>query len=237
MTQTILEAKKLSFHFPKHPLFTRVSFSIQAGEWVGIIGPNGSGKTTLLQLLLGFIKPQEGRVISYLSLDRIGFLPQTLPLGNDLPVSCLDVTLMGIMSELLWWGGFSKDTKRKALDALALVGMERKSKDAFSTLSGGQRRRVLLARALVSDPDILVLDEPTSGCDVASKKCIYELLQRLQGKKTLLHVTHDLVAITDKVDRILAVENGVQMYAPKEICEHFALGLYHEPLLNTPCRD
>src|SRR5207245_5451713 len=114
------------------------------------------------------------------------------------------------------------------------LGLSPYKSKSFASLSGGLAQKALLARAMLSDPDLLLLDEPTANVDPASRTAISEKLEALKGKRTILLVTHDLRTIIEKVDRILCIQTQVTSYLPREVCEHFALGLYHAPLLSTP---
>ena len=114
------------------------------------------------------------------------------------------------------------------------LGLLPHRKKRFGALSGGLAQRALLARALVSDPEILLLDEPTASIDPPSAIAILDLLESLKGSKTILLVTHDVKTIIERVDLILCVQGGISAYLPGEVCEHFAMGLYHTPLLDLP---
>jgi zinc transport system ATP-binding protein len=117
------------------------------------------------------------------------------------------------------------------MDRLGLTPHKHK---VFGSLSGGLAQRALLARALLSDPDLLLLDEPTANIDAPSSKVTFEILEQLKGKKTILIVTHDLKTIVERVDRVLCVQGEISSFLPKDVCEHFALGLYHTPLMGLP---
>jgi zinc transport system ATP-binding protein len=114
------------------------------------------------------------------------------------------------------------------------LGLSEHKNKVFGALSGGLAQRALLARAMLSDPDLLLLDEPTANIDAGSTNVIFEMLEDLKGKKTMLIVTHDLKTIIERVDRMVCVQGEVSSYLPKDVCEHFALGLYHTPLLGLP---
>ncbi len=214
------------------------SLVIQEGDFVGLFGPNGGGKTTLLKLLMGFLSPKKGK-ISILGRPpqamgkQIGYVPQHLRFDRDFPISALDVVMLGCLSKLTWWGGYTKESKEKAYQALEKVGVSHKALAPFGTLSGGEAQRVLIARAIVDTPKLLILDEPTSSVDPAAEQSIYNLLVELNKTITIVMVTHDLQTVLDKVKRFLCVHRRVTSFQTKEICEHFALGLYHTPLTST----
>lgn len=220
----------LSFSYDgEHPVLENIQISISSGEFIGIFGPNGGGKTTFLKLLLGLLKPDRGSI----SIDRkhVGYVPQLARFDRQFPISVLEVVLMGCLAESEWWGGIPATSKKKSREAIARLGLEGKENKAFGTLSGGEAQRALIARAIVTDPQILLLDEPTASVDLAAEQEIYQILNALKGKMTILMVTHDLQAIVHKAGRLICIHRQATSFLPSEVCEHFALGLYHPPLL------
>ncbi len=213
------------------------TFSIKIGEFVSIIGPNGGGKTTLLKLIMGFLKPSSGK-ITILShnpekaLKKIAYVPQNLRYDREFPISVKEVVLSGRLSHLSWFGQFHSSDYLAAQQALEQVGIAHLQESAFGDLSGGQQQRTLIARALASQPDILLLDEPTANVDAEAQAEIYALLYRLKGSMTILIVTHDLKMAIEQVDRVLCVERQLISYSPQEVCEHYAMGLYHPRLIS-----
>ncbi len=230
-----VEVIDLSFSYQETQILTEVSFTISEKEFIGIIGPNGGGKTTLLLLLMGFLKPSRGKIKLFGKHPKemrnlIGYVPQAFRYDKDFPITTLEVVLGGRLFASSKFGTWNKDDKEAALAALKKVGMEKYANASYSELSGGQAQRVLLARALVSNPKFLFLDEPTANVDRAAQAEIYKLLDKLKGEITLLMVTHDLHAACSHVERLICVERGIASFSPKEVCEHFALGLYHPPI-------
>lgn len=226
----------VSFRYGDTPLLNHVSFSVAEGEYVGIIGPNGGGKTTLLKILLGLLQPDSGKVLLFdkpiqEGVSKIGYVPQRLHLDPLFPITTLDVVLSGCIADLPWWGKYRAKDFEKAKEALRTVRLEHLASQPFGTLSMGQAQRVLIARALASDPEILVLDEPTASVDPHSAFEIYELLKNLKRSITILMVTHDLKTVLRETDRVLTVHQRVQSMLPAEVCEHFAYGLYHTPMI------
>lgn len=239
----IVEVKHLSFSYQTQSVLTDVSLQVNAGEFIGIIGPNGGGKTTLLKLIMGFLKPSRGLIrvlgetpeanLRTSAPSRLAYVPQSMRFDREFPISVLEVVLSGLLSKLPWYGKFHQSDKAAAFAALDQVGLADFHALPFGTLSGGQAQRVLIARALVSDPKLLLLDEPTASVDSQAEAEIYALLSKLKGKMTIMMVTHDLRAAVDYVERVLCVQGYVLSLRPEEVCEHFALGLYHPPLI-TP---
>lgn len=225
-----LFCKDLGFSYDGTPILTNVSFTVEKGEFLGIIGPNGGGKSTLLKLILGFLTPKEGILKTY--ENQIAYVPQNLKFDRHFPISAIEVVLQGCLKEMTWYGRYSQEAKEQAKQALIQVGLEAFAEHPFGKLSGGQQQRVLIARALASKPSLLLLDEPTANLDPFAEQEIFEVLGKLKQQMTILMVTHDLQTAIDQVDRILVVQRTVLSYSPKEVCEHYALGLYHPPLLN-----
>jgi zinc transport system ATP-binding protein len=231
----LLLIQDLEFSYDKTPVLQGVNLLIQEKEFIGIFGPNGGGKTTLLQLILGFLRPQKGK-ISLLGKDpqetrqRVGYVPQSLRFDQEFPLTVLDLVLMGALNQLNWLGRYPSEVQDKAATLLARVGLKGKEKTPFGALSGGQAQKALIARSLLSEPLLLILDEPTAHVDPEGERSIHELLMELKTQMAILMVTHDLQTILDKVGRLLCVQNRVLSLKTSEVCEHFALGLYHTPL-------
>lgn len=231
--------EKTSFAYEKSPILNEVSFQILRGEFVGIIGPNGGGKTTLLKLILGFLKPSSGKIRIFghpphLFRTKAAYVPQTLRFDRQFPISVLELVLSGRLFCMPWYGSYSIKDKRIALETLEKVGLLELQHKPFGSLSGGQAQRALIARALASEPELLLLDEPTASVDSHAEADIYNILNNLSGQITVLMVTHDLRAAINQVQRILCVQGNVISMAPQEVCEHYALGLYHSPLIDLP---
>ena len=221
----IIEIENLSFQYDRAPVLENLSLSINKGEFIGIFGPNGGGKTTFLKLLLGFLKSQVGKIV--LMTSKIGYVPQIARFDRQFPISVLDIALMGLIGEASWWGGYRSDARARALEALERVGLKDLENRAFGTLSGGQAQRVLIARAIVNEPELLILDEPTANVDPRAEEEIFTLLNELKPSKTILLVTHDLQNVLKKSDRLLCIQRNATFYLPSQVCGHFSMGLYH----------
>lgn len=228
----ILSLKNVYFSYPQVEILRDVSLDVYPGEYVGIIGPNGGGKTTLLKLILGFLYPSKGSVHLFGKFhkrgfqDKIAYVPQNIRFDRDFPISVEEVVLGGILSHLPWYGFFNQQDKDRVHDALKRTRLEHLKTSAFGTLSGGQAQRVLIARALVSNPKLLLLDEPTASVDHKSKEEIYSLLDELKKEMAILQVTHDLEIAAKKVDRLFCVQLSVTEIKPEDICCHTKMGLY-----------
>ncbi len=232
---TAIEVSNLSFSYDKTPILQKAHVKVPAGTFVGIIGPNGGGKTTFLKLLMGFLTPESGSIQLFgkspsQMRHRIGYVPQVSQTDRDFPITVLELVMLGAISNQFSYPSDGKDRAQKLLEELGLSAHRSK---AFSSLSGGLAQRALLARALLSNPDLLLLDEPTANIDPMSKSTILNKLSEFKEKKTILLVTHDLKTIIERVDQVLCVQNQITPYLPELLCEHFALGLCHTPLI-TP---
>jgi ABC-type Mn2+/Zn2+ transport system ATPase subunit len=167
-----------------------VSFTVHAGRRVAVLGPNGGGKSTLFRALTGELRPVAGRIEAP---PRCGVLPQTERSRLDFPVSALDVALMGTVSRLPWWGRPGRAERRRAHEALARVGLGSLADTTFGDLSGGQRQRVLLARTIMQDAPVLLLDEPFSGLDTPSTELVMRVVDELAAEgRAVLIATHDV---------------------------------------------
>lgn len=233
---TAISVKNLSFSYQEMSVLKDISFEIQQGQFVGMIGPNGGGKTTLLKLILGFLKPSLGQIQVFgqnpLAARRnMAYVPQSLRFDKQFPISVMEVVLEGRLAHLPWYGCFSRKDKKICLHALERVGLADLHSRPFGSLSGGQAQRTLIARALASEPKILLLDEPTASVDTKAESEIYTILKQLQGEMTILMVTHNLRAAIELVERVICVQHTAFTLNPQQVCEHYALGLYHAPLI------
>ncbi len=227
---------QLSFSYDSIEILKNISLSIPQGKFVGIIGPNGGGKTTLLKLIMGFFKPTKGTISIFKetpikSRTKIGYVPQSYRFDKDFPITVEELVLLGALSKTSIFGTHPKTIKEKAHDLLKEFDLIDHMKKPFGALSGGMAQKALLARALLNDPDILLLDEATANIDPLSTTVILEKLEKLKSKKTILLITHDLKTVVEKVDLVLCVQQSISSYRPEEICKHFGFGLYHTPLI------
>jgi ABC-type Mn2+/Zn2+ transport system ATPase subunit len=195
-------ASGLSTGYGGAPVLEDVSFAAERGETIGVLGPNGGGKSTLFRVMLGDLAPSSGTLRVK---GRCGLVPQTERSRLDYPVSALDVALMGTLSRLPWWRPPGRSDRRRALEALAAVGLGDIAGRRFGALSGGQRQRVLIARALVQDAELVLLDEPFSGVDEPSAAAIMALIDRLASEgRGVMIATHDLDQVR-RWDRVLCL--------------------------------
>ena len=203
-----LRFSHVAFSYDMLPVLDDVNFHIHAGEFSALVGPNGSGKTTLLKLILGLEQSQKGEVLLFDGQPRknrsmIGYVPQHITYDPTFPISVIEVVRMG---GVLSTSRKSKDARNSAaLAALEQVEMEELAQRPYSELSGGQRRRVLVARALVAGPKMLILDEPTANMDAESEQRLFDTLRKFKGKTTILIVTHDMSTVSSLTDRVFCI--------------------------------
>lgn len=234
----IIELDHIHFSYLGNPILEEVSFQVYPGEFIGIIGPNGGGKTTLLKIIAGFLKQLKGKIKVFGKMpgshpNWLAYVPQSMRFDRDFPISVEEVVLSGLISRLPWYGRFYKTDRKIAKEALEKTELSHLAEYPFGYLSGGQAQRVLIARALVSEPKLLLLDEPTASVDNRAGADIYALLGQLKGRMTILMVTHDLSVAIGQVERVICVQGNVVSLKPEEVCKHFAFGLYHMPLIQN----
>ncbi len=206
--EVLLELRGASFAFGSRTVLAGVDLAIRRGDLLGILGPNGAGKTTLLRGLLGLLRPSAGSLRR--STARLGYVPQRESLDRVYPLTVEEVVWMGSYGRLSGWRGVPRDTRARAAALLARVELADASRELFSSLSGGQRQRALIARALLAEPDVLLLDEPTSGVDAPTQVAILELLAELNAERELavLLVSHQFGLTRSAVHEALWVADG-----------------------------
>jgi len=212
-----------------------VNLSVKRNDFVAIIGPNGGGKTTLLKVILGLISPQRGQV-KIMGLppkegrNFIGWVPQETVMDRIFPISVLEVVLMGRIHRKNMMLPYSKEDKKKALEALDMVKLSDVTSKPIGEISLGQRQRVYIARALAKEPQILLLDEPLASVDSSTSAAIYELLKELNKTITILMVTHDIGAISSYVKSVGCLNRKLYYYEEKTITQEMIDASYLCPV-------
>lgn len=199
-----------------------INLTVEKGDFACVVGPNGGGKTTLLRLILGLNKPLRGKVSIFGQSpeqvrERIGYVPQFSKFDSNFPLSVLDVVLMGCLSRSFWWGRYSKSQTQSAIEALETVGLKDFIHKSFADLSGGQKQRALIARAVMSQPDLLLLDEPTASVDVHGTEQFYKMFAEMNKKFTILIVSHDIGFVSSKVKSVICVRKTLQIHPVSEL--------------------
>lgn len=209
---SVIEMKGVQVNYDRIEALRNVNFSIEQGEFIGIIGPNGGGKSTMVKCLLGLIKPNKGQVI----VDKdavLGYVPQFTTFDRSFPISVQEVILTGhLPKRFKLVKSFKKHEKQHAVDVMKELGIEALKDRQIGALSGGQMQRVLVARALMNHPTILVLDEPTAGVDEASREAIYKLLKERNKHMTILMITHDTEETMGYFDRVIYINKTVHIH-------------------------
>ncbi len=206
--------------YHRKPVLWDIDYDAPAGRLVAIVGPNGSGKTTLIKASLGLLPTASGNVRFFgkpyaKQRSRVGYVPQRESVDWDFPVSALDVVAMGLYRKIGWCRPVIKKYRRQALHSLERVGMAEYAGRQISQLSGGQQQRVFLARALVQDADVYLMDEPFVGVDAATERAIIALLRELrESGKTALVVHHDLQTVQEYFDDVLLLNMRIIAAGP-----------------------
>ncbi|ABY91594.1 metal ABC transporter ATP-binding protein [Thermoanaerobacter sp. X514] len=214
----LVELKNVSFAYDTKKILNNISLKINKGEFVAIIGPNGSGKSTLVNIMVGNLIPTSGEVLydgvklqNIKNRSFISYVPQkSYSFNASFPASVEEVVSMGLYAKKGIFKRLSKKDWEEVYEALRIVDMLDYKHRLIGRLSGGQLQRVFIARSLVVKPEILFLDEPTTGIDAKSEKALYAILEKLNKEKgiTIVMITHDVWAITDKVSRIICMSEG-----------------------------
>lgn len=228
----IIQFKNTSFAYQTGPLVLEdIDLDIEKGEFLGIVGPNGSGKTTLLKLIMGLAKPTAGTVQVFnkhpeQARNAIGYVPQFATFPRDFPISVEQTVLMGRLGKTRWVGGYTQKDKQLAMSALEALDVMHLNKKTIGELSGGQLQRVLIARALVSEPDILLLDEPTASVDPGAEENIFDLLKKINKDITIIVVSHDLGFISHYIERVACVNKTLVCHTTAELTPDMLENLY-----------
>jgi zinc transport system ATP-binding protein len=212
----IVSLRGASFGYANHPVVSGVTLDIHAGEVVAILGPNGSGKSTLVKGLLGLNDHLTGEAALFgTPIDRfrdharLGYVPQRHTLSTSVRATVDEIVAIGRLPHQSWLGRPNHQDRLIIAESLGVVGLDDRSTVDVSTLSGGQQRRVLIARALAAQPDVLIMDEPTAGVDLASQEVLSQVLARLAHRgATMLIVTHELQALRGVLTRIVQINGG-----------------------------
>jgi len=210
----VIKLNKVWFKYDDEWALKDVSFSVTEKEFLGVVGPNGGGKTTLLKIMLGLLKPQKGSVKT---LGVMSYVPQHLTFDKYFPISVQDVVLMGLIDHLDMGIKHSAENIKKAHDVMKKLGILGIAKARFGKLSGGQRQRVLIARAIINNPDILILDEPTANIDKEAQEIVHNILLKLNEEITIIMVSHHFDLITTDVDRVICIDKGMHIHPVHEL--------------------
>ncbi len=211
---SLIDIKDVKIVFGNKTVLKDINFTVEAGEFIGIIGPNAAGKTTLIKTILGLIKPVQGTVSVFGSYPskvrhRIGYVAQKPELNSHFPITVKDTVMLGRLGTNNFFGAYSVEDKKITEEILTVLNITNIADKKLTELSGGQLQRVWLARALVCQPEILILDEPTANIDVIAEEDIFKLLKDYNSKMTILVISHDVAFISSYVDRVACVNQNL----------------------------
>ncbi|WP_027472753.1 metal ABC transporter ATP-binding protein [Saccharicrinis fermentans] len=215
---------------PNKPVLREVNLEVNHLDFIGIIGPNGGGKSTLLKVILGLLKPLSGQLTYHLETPAsIGYLPQINLADKSFPIRVIDVVLSGLMGKKGLLKRYTKEEKNKALELLHFVNLQKHAQSAIGELSGGQMQRVYLCRAIINDPQVLILDEPNNFVDKHFEGELYDLLQDLNKKMSILLVSHDIGTISSFIKTIACVNEELHYHLSNKINDQ-VLQTYNCPI-------
>ncbi len=247
MTEPILSVKNLQLGYGKQVILRKISFDVKDGDFIAVVGANGSGKSTLIHALLGLIKPLSGDIHfgCHLNHTHIGYLPQEMRHVTNFPATVEEIVLSGTLGRLKMRPFYGPAEHRAVKGCLKALGISKLLKASFADLSGGQKQKVLLARALAASSELLILDEPSNNLDYESREDFYQTLKQLNGQKpgsrahhgssstgaadnaeanglTIIMITHDLDAQDLIGNKVLAIKNGTaELYDTADYLRRF----------------
>ena len=239
--KTVIEIQDLHFSYERVPILSDIRLRVAEGAFLGIVGPNAGGKSTLLKLILGLLQPQRGRIrvldqTPVQARRRLGYVPQYPSFPRDFPISVEQVVALGLIGSdsggLLQhlWPGRNTGDRDAVRNALAEVEADDIAQRRIGALSGGQLQRVLLARALVGRPEILILDEPTANIDHRMEGEIFDLLRDLNRRMTILVVSHDIAFISRYVNQVACIDGSLACHDTAAIDGPLIQRLYGGPV-------
>lgn len=224
MTDPIIRLDDVAASYDGKTVLHNVNLTVYKYDFLGVIGPNGGGKTTLIKLILGLMKPEEGTIRYYRNGREVpeiamGYLPQYSSIDKKFPISVYEVILSGLSKQKTLLHNFRKeqhDKVKKVIEQMGLSGLEKRS---IGQLSGGQLQRTLLGRAIVSDPEVVILDEPNTYIDKRFEAKLYELLEEINKERAIILVSHDIGTVLQNVKTIACVNETLDYHPDTEIPE------------------
>ena len=229
MSTLLVEIKNMDVAYQKKLVLTDVTLSVFENDFIGVIGPNGGGKTTLVKSILGLIKPVRGTVRQTVSRSEIGYLPQGSHLDDKFPITVREVIESGLEHGLKMSMGSARERKKRVEKTLDTVRLNTLHSRPIGELSGGEFQRTMLARAIISSPRLLVLDEPDTYVDNQFETELYTLLKELNNTITILLVSHDIGMISPYIKTLACVNRELHYHASNEITEE-QLKVYNCPV-------
>lgn len=246
LEEPYIKLENVSFSYDSIPVIEDLTFTVRKGEYLGIIGPNGGGKTTLIKIILGLLHPTNG-VVTLFGKDRhdfkekhrIGYVPQRVTQAEkSFPATVFEVVRTGRIARLGFFERFTKEDIEMVERAMKISGIERYRDTLIGNLSGGERQRVFIARALASEPDVLILDEPTVGVDIGAQKTFYDFLASLNRDHnlTIIFISHDIDAVSQETKTVLCLNHNLVCHGlPQDLLnEHVLEKLYGKHSQRVP---
>jgi len=234
--QPLVELKEVTFGYGDHPVLEKIHLHLHPGQFAALVGPSGAGKSTLLKLVLGTLQPLRGEIyiagqmLNGRLMPRVGYVPQLEAIDWNFPVTVAEVVLMGRIRKTSLWPWPSTKDKRRMQAVLEQLEIDHLAKHHIRDLSGGQQQRVFLARALIAEPDLLVLDEPTTGVDMRTAENVLHMLADLNRQGiTILMTTHDLNAAAAHIPWAVCLNRRVVAQGAPE-------AIFTEEILNETYR-
>ena len=233
--EKLIEIKEVTVSYDIKPVLNSVSLDVWKFDFLGIIGPNGGGKTTLLKIILGLMKPDSGEISFFDNEKRvpslkIGYLPQINPIDKRFPISVYEAISSGLAGEKPLLKDFTHSQKERVKDLIVEMGLEKFAKRAIGELSGGQLQRALLARAIVSCPQLLILDEPNTYVDKKFESQFYELLGEINKKTSIILVSHDIGTLLPMVKNVACVNETMHYHPGTDISDEWVSKTYSCPI-------
>jgi zinc transport system ATP-binding protein len=242
-----VEIEGVGFSYGEVRVLENINLTVEPGDFLGIIGPNGSGKTTLIRIMLGLLAPTSGEVRlfgkapgAFTQWGRVGYVPQRATLDPALPATVQEVVATGLVATVRPFRRAGAAERARIGEVLARVGMEAHAGARIGALSTGQQQRVLIARALVSDPELLILDEPTGGVDPEAQTSFYALLQHLNRERevTLILVSHDIGVVAKEVTKLACLSRKLIFHGrPGDFLSDAALTALYGPSVRLISHD
>lgn len=219
MNNSIIKIENLSAGYDRKTVLHDINLEISEKDFLGIIGPNGGGKTTLMKVILGLLKPSEGKITFYdngIPVEQlgIGYLPQYNSIDKKFPISVYEVILSGLNRQKSLFSRFTKEHHERVKETISMMGLEGMENKPIGQLSGGQMQRALLGRAIVSNPKAIILDEPNTYIDKRFEARLYSLLEEINKQRAVILVSHDIGSVLQTVKSIACV-NGTLDYHPQ----------------------